>query len=100
MRIVFCADTFPEARDLLHARLPDAEIAVWYGGGASHEFAGADVLIPTMMRIDAQVMDELRPRLIQQWGSGLEGGDLKAACARGICRREHSGDWEQCGIGR
>src|SRR5262249_31787976 len=43
-----------------------------------------DVLIPMMFRIDGTAMDAIRPRLIQQWGSGLEGVDLEAARERGI----------------
>ncbi len=37
-----------------------------------------------MFQITGAVMDATRCRLIQQWGSGLEGVDLAAARARGI----------------
>jgi phosphoglycerate dehydrogenase-like enzyme len=43
-----------------------------------------DVLVPTMRRVDARVLDELRPRLVQQFGAGVEGVDLDAARERGV----------------
>ena len=82
MRIVFCGDTFRSARTLLQARLPDDKIYFVTDTQAMRQTA--DVLIPMMFRIDAAVMDRVRPRLIQQWGSGLEGVDLDAARSRGI----------------
>jgi phosphoglycerate dehydrogenase-like enzyme len=84
MRILFCGETFPSARVLLQERLPADEYCVWHAGSALHQMNGLDVLIPMMFFIDAAVMDRIHPRLIQQWGSGLEGVDLEAARARGI----------------
>ena len=84
MRIVFCGDTFPTARVVLQERLPADEYCVWHAASALHQMNGLDVLIPMMFSIDAAVMDRIHPRLIQQWGSGLEGVDLEAAQARGI----------------
>src|SRR6202034_2639821 len=69
MRIIFCGESFPPARALLKKRLPTDELVVW--SGASRDIDGIDVLIPLMFRVDAQ--------LIQQWGSGLDGVDLRAA---------------------
>lgn len=60
--------------------MPDAEILV-----ADPESAPqADVLVPTMNRIDSALMDRVRPRLILQFGVGLEGVDQEAASERGI----------------
>lgn len=84
MRIVFCGETFPSARVLLQERLPADECHVWPDGNASCQTKDVDVLIPMMLRIDAAVMDHIHPRLIQQWGSGLEGVNLEAAQARRI----------------
>jgi phosphoglycerate dehydrogenase-like enzyme len=87
MRIVFCGDVFASSRDLLRERLPPGandEIVVWRNPADLGEAGRADVLIPMMSRIDAAVMDAVEPRLIQQWGSGLEGVDIAAARARGI----------------
>jgi phosphoglycerate dehydrogenase-like enzyme len=84
MRIVFCGETFPSARMLLQERLPADECHVWRDGNSVCQTSGVDVLIPMMFRIDAPAMDHIRPRLIQQWGSGLEGVSLEAARARRI----------------
>jgi phosphoglycerate dehydrogenase-like enzyme len=83
MRIMFCGETFPAARLLLQQRLPAAELCVWQDRSTLPPIRG-DVLIPMMFHIDAAAMDAIRPRLIQQWGSGLEGVDLEAAHKRGI----------------
>jgi phosphoglycerate dehydrogenase-like enzyme len=87
MRILFCGETFPAARLLLQQRLPfkaNDELCVWPHRGRAMNIEIADVLIPMMFRIDAGVMDAVRLRLIQQWGSGFEGIDLEAARVRGI----------------
>ena len=84
MRILFCGETFPSARLLLQERLPNDEVLVWRDRNAPAKATDLDVLIPMMFRIDASVMNGLRPRLIQQWGSGLEGVNLEAARERGI----------------
>jgi len=57
---------------------------VWQDRNAAIDLSRIDVLIPMMFRIDAEIMDAAHFRLIQQWGSGLEGVDLDAARARGI----------------
>lgn len=84
MRIVFCSDAFPAAHTLLRARRPHDDICIWHQGDAVDFIRGTDVLIPMMVRIDAAVMDAIQPRLIHQWGSGLEGVDLDAARMRDI----------------
>jgi len=63
---------------------PADESCVWHDRNVPPRMNGVDILIPMMFRIDASVMDAVRPRLIQQWGSGLEGVDLTAARARNI----------------
>ncbi len=84
MRIVFCGNAFPAARELLHERLPQDDLVTIESAGDLLRSARADVVVPMMFRIDAAVMRSLAPRLIQQWGSGLEGIDLHAARSQGI----------------
>jgi phosphoglycerate dehydrogenase-like enzyme len=84
MRIVFCGETFPSARVLLQERLPIGECFACCDRTTLEQMTTVDVLIPMMFRIDAATMDRTCPRLIQQWGSGLEGVDLEAARARNI----------------
>lgn len=84
MRILFCGETFPEARRHLEKHSQGDEI-VFCSRAALRDFAEpADVAIPLMSRVDAALMDACRFRLIQQWGAGLEGVDLDAARRRGI----------------
>ena len=80
MRILVASTAFPGAATLLGELLPDDEILI------GHETADApiDVIVPLMSRIDGAMMDRLQPRLIQQFGVGLEGVDLDAARERGI----------------
>jgi phosphoglycerate dehydrogenase-like enzyme len=79
MRILIASTAFPECAEVLRTRLPGDEIVV-EGGDAEGEF---DVIVPLMRRIDAAMIDRHRPRLIQQFGVGLEGVDRHAAAERG-----------------
>jgi phosphoglycerate dehydrogenase-like enzyme len=80
MRILIPSTAFPETADVLRERLPGDEVLV-DSGDADGEF---DVIVPLMRPIDAAMMDRHRPRLIQQFGVGLEGVDRRAAAERGI----------------
>jgi phosphoglycerate dehydrogenase-like enzyme len=80
MRILIASTAFPHGAEVLRERLPGDEVIV-NGGDADGEF---DVIVPLMRRIDAAMMDRHRPRLIQQYGVGLEGVDRRAAAERGI----------------
>ena len=80
MRILIASTAFPESADVLRERLPGDEVVV-DSGDADGEF---DVIVPLMRRIDVAMIDRHRPRLIQQYGVGLEGVDRGAAAERGI----------------
>jgi phosphoglycerate dehydrogenase-like enzyme len=80
MTIGMCGAEFPDARDYLAEVLPEAEIVV-LGPGAGTR---VDVLVPVGTVVDAGLMDATRPRLIQQFGVGLQGVDMDAARIRGI----------------
>ena len=87
MRIVFCGDCFPASHDLLRARLCDGaqdELVVSGADDLRKELARADVVIPMMTILDRDLLGVTRARLVQQWGSGLEGIDLEAAAVRNI----------------
>ncbi len=63
--------------------LPDVTFTA--GGLNPKSLAGYEVVIPTMSRIDAGLLQTAdRLQLIQQIGAGLEGVDLEAAKAKGI----------------
>jgi phosphoglycerate dehydrogenase-like enzyme len=80
MRILIPSTAFPESVEVLRERLPGDEVIV-DTGDADGEF---DVIVPLMSTVDAAMMDRHRPRLIQQFGVGLEGVDRTAAAERGI----------------
>lgn len=84
MRILFCGETFPEARRRLALKLRDDEIVFCERSALREALHGADVVIPLMSRIDRALIEAGSFRLIQQWGAGLEGVDVEAACRKGV----------------
>ena len=80
MRILIASTAFPDVARLLAERLPDDEIVV-DRGAAGGRF---EVVLPLMTRVGGELMDRFAPRLIQQFGVGLEGVDRDAARERGI----------------
>jgi phosphoglycerate dehydrogenase-like enzyme len=78
MRIGFLGGGFPDAQRALRDLLPDDEL------GNAEDLGEVDVLVPTMRSVDAGVLDAMRPKLVQQFGAGVEGVDLEAARERGI----------------
>jgi phosphoglycerate dehydrogenase-like enzyme len=85
MKILICSDAFPSARKLLGDRLPSGdEIIVANGPDLRGQLRRADVVIPMMTPLGADQIDATGARLIQQWGSGLEGIDLAAAAAKNV----------------
>lgn len=84
MRVLFCGNSFPAAREALQRRLPLDEVIFCESSVIVDAVRDADVIIPLMARIDERVMAAGRFRLIQQFGAGLEGVDLEAARARQV----------------
>ena len=85
MQILFCGDCFPAARMLLRERLTVGdELMVCDGTKLREALARVDVVIPMMTILNAELMEAGGFRLVQQWGSGLEGVDLDAARRRGV----------------
>ena len=83
MNIMICGKSFPDVAEYLTSALEgrlDFRVKTW-----SRDLAkppeGVDVVIPLMETIDADLLRLVRPRLVQQWGSGLERVDLDAARA-------------------
>lgn len=85
MIIGMCGDEFPDVRGFLARVWPDAEIVVLDpGNGRNARGISVDVLVPLGGVVSADLMDETKPRMIQQFGVGLQGVDMAAAQARGI----------------
>lgn len=77
-----CGAEFPAVREFLSRELPEAELVI-IEHGTLPDF-GVDVIVPAGGVVSAELMDAARPRLIQQFGVGLQGVDLEAAAERGI----------------
>ncbi|MCU4186003.1 hypothetical protein K6U06_16660 [Acidiferrimicrobium sp. IK] len=81
MIIGLCGGGFAEVRRALQVALPDA---VFFDIPGELQDQTVDVLAPLGGIIDAALMDATRPRMIQQFGVGLQGVDIAAARERGI----------------
>lgn len=81
MIVGLCDATFPDVGRILARALPGDEVTVISPSDTPRR---VDVVVPLGARVDAVTMDACRPRLIQQFGVGLQGVDLDAARRRGI----------------
>ena len=85
VRIVVAGLGFPLLRSQLAEEMPEATIVAVDPVALRRDGDACEVLIPTMSRVDGDLMDRVAGlRLVQQWGAGLEGVDVAAASARGI----------------
>jgi phosphoglycerate dehydrogenase-like enzyme len=85
MRVLICDDMFPAMIETVTRLLPEGEIRVCLQQEAAQGVAWAEVLIPAMTRITAEMIQSAPDlKLIQQFGVGLEGVHMAAATARGI----------------
>ena len=84
MRIIKASHNFPDIIPILSGLLPQDQVISVGEEELASACGQAEVLIPTMARIPAEVITGSSLRLIQQWGVGLEGVDIPAATAAGI----------------
>ena len=85
MRILICDDMFPSMIDAIRTLLPEDDVQVCRQTEVARQAPWAEVLIPAMARITADIIRSCPDlRLIQQFGVGLEGIDLGAAADRSI----------------
>ncbi|MGD9138545.1 MAG: 2-hydroxyacid dehydrogenase [Desulfobacterales bacterium] len=85
MKILICADMFPAMIETVTRLLPEDEVRVCLQKEVVTETPWAEVLIPAMTRLTAEIIQSAPDlKLIQQFGVGLEGVDLEAAAARDI----------------
>ncbi|MEV6768690.1 NAD(P)-dependent oxidoreductase [Nocardia sp. NPDC051030] len=82
MLIGLCGSGFADVRRALEAALPEADLV---GIRVDEERPPpVDVLVPLGATVDGGLMDATRPRVIQQFGVGVQGVDVAAARAREI----------------
>jgi len=85
MKILICADMFPAMIETVTRLLPEDEVRVCLQKEVPSKAPWAEVLIPAMTRLTPEIIQSVPDlKLIQQFGVGLEGVDLKAAADRGI----------------
>jgi len=84
MKILFCGEGFPEARRQLATLLPDDEILAFPPDQIGPHIAEADVVVPTVNRVDEELIRKGTFGLIQQFGVGLESVDIGAATKNGV----------------
>ena len=84
MKVLFCDNTFPAAFETLKKLLPDYDIDCCRKEELEKHLNCVDVAIPLMARLDGDLISQSRLHLIQQYGVGLEGVDLKAATRHGV----------------
>jgi len=83
MLIGVCGEEFPDVRHALADAIEGAEFVI-IGHDRACLPGPVDVLVPLGGRVDAALLDAARPRLVQQFGVGVQGVDLPAARSRGI----------------
>lgn len=81
-RVGFLGPGFPDVRGKLREAMPGVELVEIAEDGS--DAVPVDVLVPLGGRVDAAVLDRARPRLVQQFGVGLQGVDMAAARARDV----------------
>lgn len=84
MKIVLCSTHFPHCAETLRRHLPDDAVLACAADDVAAATRDADVIVPTMHRVDAAVIRGTGAAMIHQFGVGLEGVDIPAATARGI----------------
>ncbi|MCA1959389.1 MAG: 2-hydroxyacid dehydrogenase [Desulfomonile sp.] len=84
MKILFCGESFTSGFDALRRALPDDEIMNCPQNRVVDLGIDTDVLVPQMHRLEPELIQGTKARMIHQWGVGLEGVDIPAASARGI----------------
>jgi phosphoglycerate dehydrogenase-like enzyme len=84
MKILFCGESFPEARTRLAALLPNDEILAFPPDWLGAHIAEADVIVPLVAQVNEEFMRNGTFGLIQQYGVGLESVDIEAATRNGI----------------
>ena len=84
MKILFCGEGFPVARMRLAALLPEDRILAYPPEELADHITEADVIVPLVTRVDADLIRRGTFGLIQQYGVGLESVDIEAATRNGV----------------
>jgi phosphoglycerate dehydrogenase-like enzyme len=86
MKILMCSKSFPEASRSLAPQLSEAghELIVCAENEIGRYLDDIDVIIPSITRIDSNILERGRFGLVQQFGVGLDTVDIEAATRFGV----------------
>lgn len=84
MKIVLCSTHFPHCSETLRRHLPHDDVIACPAEDVAALTRDADVIVPTMHRVDAAIIQATAAQMIHQFGVGLEGVDIPAATAQSI----------------
>ncbi|MBX9686019.1 MAG: 2-hydroxyacid dehydrogenase [Candidatus Obscuribacterales bacterium] len=84
MKILLCNKSYPKAEKALMALAPGNEIISCDPENAAAHLDGVDIIIPSVARVDADLIKRGQFGLIQQLGVGLDNVDIAAASAAGV----------------
>ncbi len=85
IKVVIAGKAFDPVLDFLRELLTEADVVKVGAERLKETVRDADVLVPTMVRVGEDILVAApKLKLIQQWGSGLEGVDVDAASRHGV----------------
>lgn len=86
MKILFAGKVFEKVWDAVKERFTGHEVRIVAREELENQLPWAEILVVPPMNVVDEVLVHAGPglKLIQQWGAGVEGIDLKACAARGI----------------
>jgi phosphoglycerate dehydrogenase-like enzyme len=84
VQVLLCNDSYPKAIERLGALLPEHRIVSCAPTKVADHLDGIDVLIPSVAKISAEIIERGTFGLIQQFGVGLDPVDIDAATKCGV----------------
>jgi phosphoglycerate dehydrogenase-like enzyme len=84
LRILLCNDSYPQAVERLNTLLPGHQVISCRPSAVGENLAGVDVIIPSVAKIDAEIIEKGAFGFIQQLGVGLDTVDIDAATKYGV----------------
>lgn len=84
MKILLCNTGYAKAESRLKELLPEHEVVTCESDDVPNNLKGVQVIIPTMARIDADIIKRGEFGLIHQLGVGLDSVDIEAATGSGV----------------
>lgn len=84
MKILLCNDAYPKAVEQLNLMLPEHTCTSCAVADVEQNLDGVDVVIPSVAKLTAEIIQKGTFGLIQQLGIGLDTVDITAATSNGV----------------